>query len=187
MKTIDDALELRRRIFGAFEMAESAADAERARQWLTIVVVGAGPTGVELAARSASSRCAACGTTSAPSTPRRCACCCSTAARNRSRRSATTSPAQAAKELETLGVELRMGARVTGVDAFGVDVADERRHRAASTARTVDLGRRRAGVTARRDARRRDAAPRSTGPAASRRCPISRCPVIPRCSRSATW
>ncbi|SPM38957.1 NADH dehydrogenase, FAD-containing subunit [Mycobacterium numidiamassiliense] len=49
MKTIDDALELRGRILGAFEAAEVATDpAERARR-LTFVVVGAGPTGVEVA------------------------------------------------------------------------------------------------------------------------------------------
>ena len=46
MKTIDDALELRGRILGAFEQAELSDDpAERARL-LTFVVVGAGPTGV---------------------------------------------------------------------------------------------------------------------------------------------
>jgi NADH dehydrogenase len=49
MKTIDDALELRGRIFGAFEMAEREPDPTARRQWLTFVVVGAGPTGVELA------------------------------------------------------------------------------------------------------------------------------------------
>jgi NADH:ubiquinone reductase (H+-translocating) len=49
MKSIEDALLIRRRVFGAFEMAESATDpAERAR-WLTFALVGAGPTGVELA------------------------------------------------------------------------------------------------------------------------------------------
>ena len=49
MKTIEDALKIRRRIFSAFEMAESADDpAERAR-WLTFALVGACPTGVELA------------------------------------------------------------------------------------------------------------------------------------------
>ncbi|HKR69870.1 MAG TPA: NAD(P)/FAD-dependent oxidoreductase [Streptosporangiaceae bacterium] len=49
MKTISDALLIRRRVYGAFEMAETAADpAERAR-WLTFAMVGAGPTGVELA------------------------------------------------------------------------------------------------------------------------------------------
>ena len=46
MKTIEDAMKIRRRVFGAFEMAESADDpAERAR-WLTFALVGAGPTGV---------------------------------------------------------------------------------------------------------------------------------------------
>ncbi len=49
MKSIEDAMKIRRRVFGAFEMAESAEDpAERAR-WLTFALVGAGPTGVELA------------------------------------------------------------------------------------------------------------------------------------------
>ncbi|HTQ17308.1 NAD(P)/FAD-dependent oxidoreductase [Mycobacterium sp.] len=53
MKTIDDALELRARIFGAFEMAEREPDAERQRSWLTFAVVGAGPTGVEVAGQIA--------------------------------------------------------------------------------------------------------------------------------------
>ena len=53
MKTIDDALELRGRILSSFEQAELATDpAERARL-LTFVVVGAGPTGVELAGQIA--------------------------------------------------------------------------------------------------------------------------------------
>ena len=53
MKTIDDALELRGRILGAFEAAEVVTDhAERERR-LTFVVVGAGPTGVELAGQIA--------------------------------------------------------------------------------------------------------------------------------------
>jgi NADH dehydrogenase len=49
LKTIEDATEIRRRIFLAFEAAEREPDADRRRQWLTFVVVGAGPTGVELA------------------------------------------------------------------------------------------------------------------------------------------
>lgn len=49
MKTIDDALELRGRVFGAFEMAEAESDPAGRRSWLTFAVVGAGPTGVELA------------------------------------------------------------------------------------------------------------------------------------------
>src|SRR5271157_4414587 len=59
MKTIDDALELRRRIFGAFELAEVAPDGVSQAPWLTTVIVGAGPTGVELAGqvRELATRC----------------------------------------------------------------------------------------------------------------------------------
>jgi NADH dehydrogenase len=49
MKTIDDALELRGRILGSFEQAERSSDPERRKKLLTFVVVGAGPTGVEMA------------------------------------------------------------------------------------------------------------------------------------------
>src|SRR5215213_3293747 len=49
MKTVDDALELRGRIFGSFELAELCDDPEEREEWLTFVVVGAGPTGVEMA------------------------------------------------------------------------------------------------------------------------------------------
>jgi NADH dehydrogenase len=48
MKSISDALEVRRRIYGAFEFAETLPADQRA-PWLTFAVVGAGPTGVELA------------------------------------------------------------------------------------------------------------------------------------------
>ncbi len=49
MKTVDDALELRARIFGAFEMAETEDDPVVQREWLTFAVIGAGPTGAEMA------------------------------------------------------------------------------------------------------------------------------------------
>src|SRR2546430_13418532 len=49
MKSIEDAMRIRRRIFGAFELAESATDPAERRRWLTFALVGAGPTGVELA------------------------------------------------------------------------------------------------------------------------------------------
>src|SRR5215831_4091720 len=49
MKTVEDALKIRRRVFGAFEMAESADDPAERRRWLTFALVGGGPTGVELA------------------------------------------------------------------------------------------------------------------------------------------
>ncbi len=53
MKTIDDALELRGRIVGAFEQAERSSDPARREKLLTFVVVGAGPTGVEMAGQIA--------------------------------------------------------------------------------------------------------------------------------------
>jgi NADH dehydrogenase len=53
LKNIDDALELRARIFHAFEMADLEEDPEARRRWLTFVLVGAGPTGVELAGQIA--------------------------------------------------------------------------------------------------------------------------------------
>ncbi len=49
LKTLEDAIEIRRRVLLAFEMAEQEQDAEKRQAWLTFVVVGAGPTGVELA------------------------------------------------------------------------------------------------------------------------------------------
>lgn len=49
MKSIDDALTIRRRVLGAFEMAETLPGVEERREWLTFAVTGAGPTGVELA------------------------------------------------------------------------------------------------------------------------------------------
>jgi NADH dehydrogenase len=49
LKSIEDATEIRRRILIAFEAAEREAEPERRRAWMTFVVVGGGPTGVELA------------------------------------------------------------------------------------------------------------------------------------------
>jgi len=49
LKDLDDALEVRRRVLLAFEVAEREPDESRRRAWLTFVIVGGGPTGVELA------------------------------------------------------------------------------------------------------------------------------------------
>ncbi|AFY59507.1 NAD(P)/FAD-dependent oxidoreductase [Synechococcus sp. PCC 6312] len=49
LKTVEDALEIRRRIFMAFEAAEKEMDPVKRQAWLTFVIVGGGPTGVELA------------------------------------------------------------------------------------------------------------------------------------------
>ena len=49
LKTLEDATEIRRRVLIAFEAAEREADPDRRREWMTFVIVGGGPTGVELA------------------------------------------------------------------------------------------------------------------------------------------
>jgi NADH:ubiquinone reductase (H+-translocating) len=123
MKTIDDALELRRRIFGAFEMAAVEDDPAERAKWLTVVIVGAGPTGVELAGqvRELAVRCLK-GEfrTFDPASVR-------VLLLDGGKEPLATFgdrlSGKATKELERIGVELRMGARVVGVDAFGVDVA----------------------------------------------------------------
>ena len=122
MKTIDDALEVRGRIFGAFELAELEANAARRAAWLTFVVVGAGPTGVEMAGQIAElSR------YSLRSNFRRI----DTAAARivlvdaapRILPSFDEQLAQrAAAKLERMGVEIRTGTRVTEMDAAGVEL-----------------------------------------------------------------
>jgi NADH:ubiquinone reductase (H+-translocating) len=122
MKTIDDALELRRRIFGAFEMAAVEDDPAEREKWLTVVIVGAGPTGVELAGqvRELAMRCLK-GEfrTFDPASVR-------VILLDGGKEPLATFgdrlSGKATRELERIGVELRMGARVVGVDAFGVDV-----------------------------------------------------------------
>ncbi|MEM9290958.1 MAG: NAD(P)/FAD-dependent oxidoreductase [Acidobacteriota bacterium] len=49
LKTLEDALEIRRKVLLAFERAEAETDPEKRRAWLTFAVIGAGPTGCELA------------------------------------------------------------------------------------------------------------------------------------------
>jgi NADH dehydrogenase len=124
MKTIDDALELRRRIFGAFEMAEVIAEPAERERWLTVAVVGAGPTGVELAGqiRELAARSLRGEFRSFEASSVR------VVLLDGGKEPLATFGDQlsdkAAKALERLGVELRMGARVVGVDASGVDISE---------------------------------------------------------------
>jgi len=71
LKSLAGALDIRSRILGAFEAAELEPDPARRRAWLTFVVVGAGPTGVEMAGRSPSWPTTRSVGTSAPPTRRR--------------------------------------------------------------------------------------------------------------------
>jgi NADH dehydrogenase len=137
MKTIDDALELRRRIFGAFEMAETTDDPSERAKWLTVAIVGAGPTGVELAGqvRELAVRSLRGEFRSFEASSVR------VVLLDGGQQPLATFGEQlsgkAAKSLERLGVELRMGARVVGVDANGVDIADGDGHTSRLDSRIV--------------------------------------------------
>jgi len=126
LKTLEDALEIRRRVLYAFERAERESDPVRRAQWLTFVVIGAGATGVELA-----------GT------------CAEIARHTMSGEFRRIDPhgarvvliegtdrvlppyppelsRKAQLQLERLGVTVWTGRRVTGVDADGVQIGAER-------------------------------------------------------------
>jgi NADH dehydrogenase len=126
LKSIGDALEIRRRVLSAFELAEREPDAARREPWLTFVVVGAGPTGVELSGAL-----------------------CEIAQHALARDFRRIDPAQARvillegsdrvlppyppglsdqarRQLARLGVDVRTGQRVTSIDSEGVNVGSAR-------------------------------------------------------------
>jgi NADH dehydrogenase len=122
MKTIDDALELRRRLFGAFEMAEVARDETERRGWLTIVIVGAGPTGVELAGQVRELAVRSLRREFRNFDPQTVRVVLVDAGDEPLPSFGDNLAGHARRELEELGVELHMGCRVTNIDASGVDV-----------------------------------------------------------------
>ncbi|MFR9750090.1 NAD(P)/FAD-dependent oxidoreductase [Nocardia sp. 004] len=124
MKTIDDALELRGRILGAFEQAELAATQEERDRLLTFVIVGAGPTGVELAGQIAELSDRTLEGTFHNIDPRDARVVLIEGA------DAVLAPmgpklgGKAQRRLEKMGVEIQLNAMVIDVDAFGVTVKD---------------------------------------------------------------
>jgi NADH dehydrogenase len=120
LKTLTDAVELRNRLYSAFEQAERAEDPAEREKWLTFVVSGGGATGVELAgelAIIAHDTMKGYFTRSDPATARVILLDAGerlTAAFNEKL------SAKVAKYLAELGVTVRQGARVTGIDAEGV-------------------------------------------------------------------
>jgi NADH dehydrogenase len=136
MKSIDDALELRGRIFGAYEMAELERDHEAVDAWLTFVVVGAGPTGVEMAGQIAElSRRTLKGNFRAidPATTRVILLDAAGAVLG----SFGEKLSQHAEDaLKRMGVEVQLHAKVVGVDGEGIDVEDADGTRRRIRART---------------------------------------------------
>ncbi len=122
LKTLADAVGLRDRIFGAFEQAERATEAQDQQEWLSFVVIGGGPTGVEVSGQLA---------ILAQDTLRR------DFRRIDTRKASVVLvdagervvPAfkqelstTAAKELASLGVEIREGAMATAIDRRGIEI-----------------------------------------------------------------
>jgi NADH dehydrogenase len=124
MKSIDDALELRGRIFGAFEMAEVETDPAQLDEWLTFVVVGAGPTGVEMAGQIAELAHRALLGEFRRIDPHQAKVILLDAAPQVLPPFGEKLGAKAKQKLERLGVEVQLGAMVVGVDADGLDVRD---------------------------------------------------------------
>ncbi|MCU1592305.1 MAG: dehydrogenase [Frankiales bacterium] len=134
MKSIDDALELRGRIFGAFEMAELATDPDEIDRWLTFVVVGAGATGVEMAGQiSELARRTLPGDfrNIDPATARVILLDAAPAVLGNFGQKLSE---KAAKQLRRIKVDVQLNAKVVDVDATGIDVedADGQRRRIAS-------------------------------------------------------
>ncbi len=122
MKTIDDALELRGRILGAFEAAEVVTDpAERERR-LTFVVVGAGPTGVELAGQIAELAERTLAGAFRSIKPQDCRVILLDAAPAVLPPMGAKLGAKPQKRLEKLGVEIQLNAMVSDVDYKGITV-----------------------------------------------------------------
>ena len=137
LKTLDDALEIRRRILIAFERAEREPDAAKRAAWLTFVVIGGGPTGVELAgtlAEIARHTLTNEFRTIDPSKAR-------VLLLEGGRRILNTYPetlsAKAVRQLQRLGVEVRVGAHVNDVDDAGVSIDVSGRENERINARTV--------------------------------------------------
>ena len=125
MKTIDDALELRGRILGAFEAAEVTTDhAERQRR-LTFVVVGAGPTGVEVAGQIAELAERTLAGAFRTIQPTDCRVILLDAAPAVLPPMGQKLGSKAQRRLEKMGVEIQLNAMVTDVDYKGITIKDK--------------------------------------------------------------
>jgi NADH dehydrogenase len=122
LKTLDDALDLRNRIFGAFEEAERASDPAARDEWLTFVVVGGGPTGVEISGQLAILSRHAMKRDFRRIDPRAARVILLDAGERVVAAFSDRTSAVAAKELSDLGVTVREHAMVTEADARGVTV-----------------------------------------------------------------
>lgn len=125
LKNLDDAVEIRRRVLLAFERAEREADAERRRRLMTFVVVGGGPTGVEIAGAIAELAKWVLARDFRKIRPESTEIVLLEGGERILPSFDPSLSASAERQLGELGVRVRTGAQVTGIDEHGVHLGDE--------------------------------------------------------------
>lgn len=126
LKTVEQATEIRRRVLTAFELAETETDPEKQKAYLTFVVVGGGPTGVELAGALGEISRFTLGTDFRRIDPRRTRVVLIEAGKRVLAGFSEEASAHALRDLEKLGVSVWTGTRVTEVNEEGVVMGQER-------------------------------------------------------------
>ncbi len=126
LKSIEDAVEIRKRVLLAYEAAELTADPALRKAWLTFVVVGGGPTGVELAGALKEIGTHALQKDFRKIDPAEARVVLVEGADRVLPPYVPELSAEAERELQALGVEVKKKARVTNIDVDGVQIGDER-------------------------------------------------------------
>jgi NADH:ubiquinone reductase (H+-translocating) len=126
LKTLDDALAIRARILTAFERAELESDPQRRAAWLTFAIIGAGPTGVELAGTLAEIARHTLAPEFRRSNPRQARVLLIEAGEHVLANLPPELSAKAAAQLKRLGVTVRTGQAVTGIGTDYVELGAER-------------------------------------------------------------
>lgn len=123
LKTLPQATEIRTRVLSAFEAAERETDPACQERWLTFVIVGGGPTGVELAGAIGEMSRYTLARDFRNVDPRRTRVLLLEAGPRILPAFREPQATRAARDLESLGVQVRAGTRVTGVSQDGVAIA----------------------------------------------------------------
>ncbi len=126
LKTLDDALRIRRRVLEAFERAEREPDAAAQAEWLDFVIIGGGPTGVELAGTLAEIARHTLPREFRHSDPRRAHIHLIEAGPRILSAMPESLSLKAQRQLEKLGVSVELGQAVTEIDAHGVSIGERR-------------------------------------------------------------
>jgi NADH:ubiquinone reductase (H+-translocating) len=135
LKTLDDAVELRNRFYGALEQAERTRDETARSEWMTFVVIGGGPTGVEISGQLAIITQDAMKREYANIDPRKVRIVLLDAGERLVAAFDAKLSADVARDLASMQVMVREGTRATAIDASGVtiDVDGSTEHIAART------------------------------------------------------